>query len=374
MRICYLANGESVHSRRWLEWSIERGYEVFLITSGPSNLKEIKEEYIFPFKRKGGYIPRPTFIAKIRKIIKQLKPDILHAFSLTPFGMYGALTNYHPFIFSAFGSDVRIYPRKSFLTNLIVKYSLKEADLITTTSITLKEDIIKKYNISPKKIHQFYWGIDLSIFHTEYKGEALQLRKKLKIPHDAFVIFSPRNLFPNAGIDKLIEVMPKIIEEIPNTYCIILRGIGYPEYLKRMMQKARDLGIEGNIRFISEFLTQIEMAIYLNASNVLVSLLQTDQFGASILESMACRCIPVLSDLTVYKEHLQEGKNALFVDRDSLTEIAETLIYCGKHLYELQSKMALTNQHIVEKKENWSKNANQMGVLYENLLDTHRKN
>jgi len=52
---------------------------------------------------------------KIRRLIKKIKPDIVHAHYVTQYGFCGAFSGFHPFIVSPGESDIA-EQTKSFLT------------------------------------------------------------------------------------------------------------------------------------------------------------------------------------------------------------------------------------------------------------------
>ena len=80
----------------------------------------------------------------------------------TSYGLLGSLVNFHPFIISAWGSDIFDFPKKSFLHAWLLRRNLKSADAIFSTSMIMKEEI-KKYTNTDPVLTPF--GIDTTIFH-----------------------------------------------------------------------------------------------------------------------------------------------------------------------------------------------------------------
>ncbi|MDQ9894055.1 glycosyltransferase, partial [Acinetobacter baumannii] len=73
-------------------------------------------------------------IKEIKKIIYDIKPDILHAHYASSYGLIGSLVNYKPYIISAWGTDTYEFPNNGFIQKYIIKYNLKKADYIFSTS------------------------------------------------------------------------------------------------------------------------------------------------------------------------------------------------------------------------------------------------
>jgi glycosyltransferase involved in cell wall biosynthesis len=75
----------------------------------------------------------------IRRAIKEFEPDILHAHHASSYGFLGALQNFHPFIISVWGYDVMVFPQKSPIHKMLIKYALTKADYLTATSKALAD-------------------------------------------------------------------------------------------------------------------------------------------------------------------------------------------------------------------------------------------
>jgi hypothetical protein len=138
MKICYLADARSNHTRRWVEY-FAKEHEVDLITLAYTR----KEDTAVPeevYEKMGVRVhkvskPMPFLLFapfKIRRLIKRIKPDIVHAHYVTQYGFCGAFSGFHPLAVSTWGSDVSEDPEKSKILRLLVKYALKKADLVQT--------------------------------------------------------------------------------------------------------------------------------------------------------------------------------------------------------------------------------------------------
>ena len=90
MKICYLADVRSGHTRRWVEY-FAKEHEVDLIT-----LDYAKDESIIPeevYKKMNVRVhkiskPMPFLLFapfKIRRLIKEIKPDVVHAHYVTQY-------------------------------------------------------------------------------------------------------------------------------------------------------------------------------------------------------------------------------------------------------------------------------------------------
>lgn len=372
MKICYLANAVSIHTQRWVKYFADKGREVHLISPRPFD-SDIENVKLHLLKRCSQicilfFIANlPVEIFQIRKILKKIKPDIIHAHYVADYGFHAALMNFHPFVLSVWGSDVLVAPKKSYSAKMMVKYALKKADVVITTAKFMKGYLVKEFKISEEKIIRIPWGIDLKIFHRGYEKEVKKLREELDIPYDAPVIISNRHLSPKYNIHLIVESIPYVIKNYPDVVFIFIRGYGTEEFEEEIIRLAKNLGVNKNLKIIPKLVSPHEMAVYLNLSDIMISIPSTDQFASSIMEGMACGTIPIVSNIEVYKQYLEDGKNAFFVSLNDPQDLAKKIIYAIDHLPKLKDKFYKINRKIIEEYENWEKNAIKMEELYEEL-------
>jgi glycosyltransferase involved in cell wall biosynthesis len=377
MKICYLANAESIHIQRWVKYFAENGHEVHLISPRSFGNKSIKNVKLYLVKELHSQIRSIRFIffpmnlllgiIQVKELIKKIKPDIVHAHYIGEYGLHGALACSQPFIVSAWGSDVLRAPKKSKLSKYTVPYAIKKADVITTTAEFMKEYLIRTFNVPGGKIIRIPWGIDLKIFHRGYEEGVERLKESLGIGANSPIILSNRHMDQKYEIQSIIDSIPYVTKKYPNAIFVFIRGYGSIEFENEMKVRAEKLGVINNTRFVSIRITPEEMAVYLNMADVFISIPKTDQFGSSIMEGMACGAIPIVSDIKVYGQYLEDGKNAFFVNPEKTKEVAEQIINCIEHP-ELKEKFYKINRKIIEEKEDWNKNAKKMEELYEKLL------
>jgi len=364
IKLAFLAGGgESVHARQWLTYFVGKGYDVHLITFTGKPLKGVKIHKVRYF----GKFAYPLRIFGIRKAVKEIDPDILHAHYASHYGVYGALTGFHPFVVSVWGSDVlRIESR---IRRYIVSYALKRADCVTTTAEFMKGYLVKNLDLPRNRIVRIPWGINLGIFHCKYEKEARAFKRALGIKTASPVVLSNRHMAPQYEIESIINAIPYVLKSHPDVTFVLIRGYGSSEFENKMKLKAGKLKVANNTRFISKIVTPKEMAIYLNMADIFISIPKTDQFGGSVMEGMVCGSIPIVSDIEVYRQYLEDGVNAFFVNPENPREIAEKIIYCIEHP-EIKDSFYVINRKIIEEKEDWDKNAKKMEELYKQFIGT----
>lgn len=114
--------------QRWAKWFADRGHEIHLISPNYEDIEGVKIHLI---GKKEGSVT--NFIRKMfqtRKLVWKIKPDILHAHYAFGYGTFAAFANYHPFVVSAWGSDIATEAKQSLLRKAFIKLTFNGTDLV----------------------------------------------------------------------------------------------------------------------------------------------------------------------------------------------------------------------------------------------------
>ena len=191
MRICFLAHGESSHTYKWIQSFAEKGHQIHLISFDGYRFGPIENVTVhtippsFPDNIKilsyvvNGWLGPFINAFKIRRLVRRINPDILHAHNLSNYGSTGYLLHFPIFVVTAWGSDILVEPKKYLYSRIMVKLILNSAKLITGDSNTVRDECLKYCN-QPEKTKVILWGVDLSTFH-EMEDHSREKREKTKI-------------------------------------------------------------------------------------------------------------------------------------------------------------------------------------------------
>ena len=283
MKICYIGNATSGHIKRWVNWFAGKGYEIHLITDKPAKIDGVIVHQISNNKRHNLL----NFFIKAfqtKKIVKEVKPDLLHAHYAFGYGTFGTIATFHPCIISCWGSDISLYPGVSKFAKPVVKYSLRKADVVHVGDIYSKEKVVE-LGIKRDKIFIQLWGIDLNLFNPGKYSVAL--RKELNVKK--YMVLCVRAWEPKFNVDVLIRAIPHVLQEVDDITFVLIRGGSLENKLKDLAKK---LGVEQHIVFIGRAVSYNEMPEYYASSDVLVKPYSAEKAGGGIgvatMEAMAC--------------------------------------------------------------------------------------
>ena len=263
MKICYFARAKNIYFQRWYDYFVNRGHEVHVISGDDSHIEidvkmpagvklhYVSEKKIFNQKISAVYnlLRLPLIIKEIKNILNEISPDIIHAHVVTPSGFWAALSGVHPFIVTPAGSDVIILARKYLLYNLITRYTLKRADLITSDSLVLQKCIFECGGDRGKS-HIIQNGVDLTKFNPQIDKN--KLRRKYNLGN-APIILSARGLTSKGvtsvyNIEFLIKAIPNVLKVFPDAK--LLFCYSQDSTLPELRRLAKDLAVEHSINFI----------------------------------------------------------------------------------------------------------------------------
>jgi len=378
MHIAFLAHADNIHAGRWADFLVSRGHKLTLLCDPPVHSPPRGVRLIHPEMRLVTKVlafrlfPKPygnNFYKRFpyRRELNRLKPDLVHGFEALGYGYALAHAGPFPKVLTPFGNDILHDPKKSRIARFLVTTALKKADIITTNYLELAETLTRIYGTPQSKIRPFSWGVDCNIFKPGYREETRRLRSELDIPTDARVILSNRVMKPYWGIETIARALPAVFREIPGAFAVFLRGTGDPSYEEKIRNiLGKEKALE-RVRFVDRFLSPLEMAHYLNLAECFVSCPRTDLLSISLLEGMACGCVPVTSKLESYKKRITHGENGLFFRGGDPDELAEQLVKILRHP-EWISSFREKNVRLIGEKDDWNKNALILESIYKDLV------
>ena len=363
MRILFLADAKSSHTHKWVLGLSERGFDVhlFSLNDPPLNWynKNIKI-YSLGLSEKVKYESEISInklkylnaIKKITSLIKLINPDILHSHYASSYGLLGSAAKFHPFIISVWGSDIEIFPSKSFFHKLLIKHILNSADKVLATSSYLAA---KVNDIVQCSITIIPFGVDVEKFKPDYPKIVIQ---------KGIVIGTIKSLEDTYGIDILIKAFNYAKNKIPGLELkLLIVGRGSKE---RELKKTAASLLNRNDYEFTGYVDYTLISDYHNTINIPVYLSRKESFGVSVIESMSCGKPVIATDIGGLREIISNGVEGLLVQPDNIVLAAEAIEKLVLNPV-LRSEMGNNGIKKVLKYYNWEDNLDKMVSLYREL-------
>jgi glycosyltransferase involved in cell wall biosynthesis len=360
MKICYIGDGKNIHTQRWVSFFAKRGHEVILLTERFGNIAGV-EEIVFTKQK---YFPMTALIQetfKVSHLVKEIKPEILHAHYAPVAGWYGAFSGFHPYVLTVWGSDVF---RPKFTNIQRINYALRKANLVTGDSQSLLESAIK-LGANKEKTVLIQFGVDTDLFKPNV--DSTFWRKELGIEEEK-VIFSPRNINPIYNIDIIVKAFYRVYENDKNCVLILKKYLQssespYETHIKTLID---ELGIKEKVKFVGT-IDYNEMPGLYNLADAVVSIPSSDATPMSVLEAMSCEAKIVVSDLPSLREWIQDGYNGFIVPSKDELSTFNAILKCLQNPSGICDEFSNRNRSIILKKADHTKNMEKMENLYYNL-------
>ncbi len=324
MRLLFLADPNAIHTRRWVAAFVRRGCEVHLVGGEPVREPQPGVTYHDDLARIRSRKRRTlAAVVRMRGLVRWIRPDVLHAHYATDYAWWGALSGFHPFVVTVWGSDVYLEPLKSAPRRALIRWGLRQADLITADSLDQLRAVRELGVNRPAEVIQ--WGVDLARFRPDL--DASDWRRTLAIPDGAFVAFSPRQLTPLYRIETILSAWPLVRRELPDAV-LLLKAFGkadpaHDAHLRALI--AADPDLTAGVRIVEEVPYERMAELYALADAV-VSIPRSDGTPVSLLEAMACGTPVVVGNLPSVVEWVRDGETGVVLPEVTPDALAAALV------------------------------------------------
>lgn len=368
MKICFFGDTAAHHLRRWARYFVDRGYEVHVVTFNPKIIGDYRNIRVHIVRKKvqsatllGRMMSIIPMILELKKLIKNIKPGVIHSHSAGGYTWMVMLSGFHPFIITPWGSDILIYIQKSRIERFFTKLALNKADLITCDGENIRKAMIN-LGISSKKIRFIIFGVDIQKFKSSLKREGL--KNQLSLDNSKIVI-STRFLTPVHDVATFIKAIYIVLQKASNVKFLIIGDGPQTEYL---MNLAKSLGIFNKTKFLGR-VSENEMVLYLQASGIYVSTsLSESGLAGSTAEAMACELPVINTDTGDIKLWIKDGESGFIIPTKNPEILAEKIIYLLKHENE-RIKFGKLNRKVIEDRNNYYKEMAKMEKIYKELIE-----
>ncbi len=270
-------------------------------------------------KNKWFYLQVPFFLLgeyfALKRLVKEIKPDLVHAHWIIPQGFIAALVKKStgiPYVVTSHGSD--IMGLKGF--NKIKKYVLKNAKDITVVSNAIKKEILDNID-SNLDIKVIPMGVDTDLFNLKKRDNSIKKKYSINGP---FLLFVGR-LAPEKGIKYLIEAMPEIIKNFPKAKLMV---IGDGTMKDELQKRTNELDIKDKVIFMG-WVNNKDLPKYYATADVFVCPSLREGSPVSYIEALACGTPIIVGDIPISREIVNEN-NGLIVKIESSEDIAKKVV------------------------------------------------
>lgn len=362
MKIAFVSAARSIHTVKWVNFLVKRGNEVRLysLPDHENTLGNINPRVKIVYLKREGFAGYFLNAGQLRREILSFSPDIVNSHYASGYGTLTMLSRVHPLLLSVWGSDVYDFPMKSPAHKNLVRMNLEKADAVASTSRVMA-DRVRRVLGYQKPIFITPFGVDTSLFSPE-EGE--------KESRDGAVRFGTvKALEDKYGMDYLIRAFAMVKKRLPETANVTLEIYGKGSRAEALQSLIDSLGLSDCAHLRGAVPnTQVPEVIREMDVFCLPSTLDSESFGVSAVEAMACGVPVVCSDVDGFRETVEDGVTGFIVARCNEKALAEKMydLAINPQLCEILGK---AGRERVLKLYDFSKNVEDMEDFYRRTIE-----
>ena len=315
---------------------------------------------------------------KLRKIIEEFKPDIVHTHAAKA-GAVGRLAASHsgvPIILHTFHGHVfhsYFSPAKTRLFLEIERYLAKRTTKIIALSEIQKRELVDEFKIAPAdKFEIVQLGFDLRKFEEDKEQKRATFRKKYNVAPNEVAIGIVGRLVPIKNHELFLKALKIVSEKSPSKIRAFIIGDGEERSKIEQLAQALNLSFnnadlaESNILTFTSWIKDIDVS---NAGMDIIALTSNNEgTPVSLIEAQASGKPIVSTNVGGIEDIVIAGETALLSPVGDVESFAANLLELVNSA-EKRNKMALKGSDFVRQKFSYTRLCSDMAILYRTLLD-----
>lgn len=357
MKLILLSARNSTHTVRWANAFVERGHEVHVVsiqTGGPALDARVKVHFL-PHAAPAGYL---TNVFRLRKLIREIKPDVMNVHYASGYGVLGMLSRFHPVCVNVWGSDVYEFPFLNPVNKRLIRQVLRSADQVASTSEAMAGQT-RSLATTKRPIEVTPFGVDTARFAPKPKDER------------SIVVGTIKILAPIYGQTVLIDAFAAALRhtetkrpDVAAKMRLLLVGDG--PMRRELEERCKDRGIAARTTFTGA-VEHAEIPGFLAKLDVFVAVTLVDEsFGVAVVEASSAGVPVVVSDVPGFREVVEDGRTGLIVPRNDVGATCEAIQKLVLNP-DLRGKMGQAGRERVQRLYEWKSCVDKLEGVLRNL-------
>lgn len=343
-KIFFVADAKSIHIAKWVDYFVDKEYDVHLATFSSMNNTKCKNIYLLGTKKSnvfGGNYHYLWSITKLSRIFSRVNPDYINAHYSYSMGLIALWAKSKSKIKTSFsvvchGSDI-LAPPNRFIFDRLNQFILNKTDRVFSVSDQIKDKVLT-FGIDSKKVFVGQYGLTI---------ESKNSKKDIDI-------LSNRAYHPNSRLDFLLDCLNSYKDNKLNIVFVI-PNIDDKNFAKLVEQYPY-------IKFYKH-IEYNQMLELVSRSKIYISATQSDGTALSLLEAMQLNSIPLISNIVSNRSWVLDGVNGyLFDNKIEFMDKLKNILSLDN---DKQKEICKINEKLLLDKGNYT---NQMKKIEEFLI------
>ena len=375
MKILYFSRNYTPHDFRFLNSLSKTEHEIFYLKL-ESNQRQVEDrpvpENVQQILWAGGqrefrWSDIPRLVLDFLRVVKRLKPDIVHAGPIQTCAFIAVLSGFRPILTKSWGYDLVRDADSSRWMQWVTRYTLTRSSFFTCDANVTRDKAVA-FGMNPENIVVFPWGVNIERFHpVKVSGqkrrpepvEGSDVKNRKSENRKSITLFCNRTWEPIYGIDVLAKAFVKVASLNSDVNLILLGGGSQGSNIRRILTNG---GVMERVHFGGQ-VGQRDLPRWYHMADIYISPSHVDGSSVSLLEALACGMPCLVSDITGNKEWVEEGVNGwLFRDGD-VDDLAEKILHAIKSRRSW-GRIGKAARKTAEERADWRKNFGKLLETY----------
>ncbi|HSG45650.1 MAG TPA: glycosyltransferase family 4 protein [Anaerolineales bacterium] len=376
MKILYFSRNYTPHDFRFLNSLSKTEHEIFYLKL-EANQRQVEDrsvpENVQQIHWTGGqhefrWSDLPRLVFDFRRLVKRIKPDIVHAGPIQTCAFIAVLSGYRPILTKSWGYDLVKDADSSKWMQWVTRYTLTRSAFFTSDANVTRDKAIS-FGMNPENVVIFPWGVNIERFHPEKeekpkKKKTKSSTRKTKDKKDkSITLFCSRTWEPIYGVDVLAKAFVKVAQTNPDVNLILLGGGSQGTNIRRILMNG---GVMERVHFGGQ-VGQRDLPRWYHMADIYISPSHVDGSSVSLLEALACGMPCLVSDIAGNKEWVEEEVNGWLFRDGNVDDLAEKILLAIKS-QRSWGRIGKAARKTAEERADWKSNFGKLLEAYEKVV------
>ena len=288
-------------------------------------------------------------LADLRRVIRLVKPDLIHTGPIQRSAFLVALAGFHPLVSMSWGYDLLHDAYISPFWRWATQYTLRHSDAFVGDCDTIRK-LAVSFGMPDERIITFPWGIDLAHFSPATSQPANV---------QTFSLISTRSWEPIYGIDVIARAFVRAVRERPDMHLTLLGGGSQYAPLRQILL----IGAAFDKVEFPGYVSYAQLPGFYRSADVYIGASHSDGTSISLLEAFGCATPAIVPDIPGNREWIIPGENGwMFPDGDADALAGAILDAAARR--DLLPAMGMKARLVAEARANWEQNFAQLEKAY----------
>jgi L-malate glycosyltransferase len=390
LKVLYFTRDYTPHDHRFLSSMVENGLQVVslrLERRGPQREDRALPAAVEQIPWGGGQRPfawhdLPARVLELRRILRGLQPDVVHAGPVQSCAFIAALAEANPLVTMSWGSDMLVDAYRSTWLKRVTRYTLRRTDALVGDCRAVQQ-AAADFDFPVERVTLFPWGVDLNRFVPAGSGMAtgsggtMEFGETTRVAptglrarlgwQDNFVVLSLRSWEPIYGVDVVVQAFAQAVRQAPSLRLILLGNGSQAGQIQLLLQHEE---LHPYV-YLGGQVSQKDLPEMYRVADLYVSASHSDGSSVSLMEALASGLPVLVSDIPGNREWIESGSSVpageLFPDGDAAA-LAAGMSRAACDPAVLLPRHAAARQ-LAEQRANWPENFKKLLQTYQYVKD-----